>query len=139
MTIGQLSKETGFTIETIRYYESIGVLPEPKRREAGYRNYSADSISRLGFIKRAKELDFTLTEIKELLKTFNSVDSDNCGDVCSLTKNKLEEVNSKIEYYKQLQQRLSSLIKSCSQDCSTEDCKDNSTNGCAAITSLKQI
>ncbi len=135
MTIGQLSKETGFTIETIRYYESIGVLPKPKRREAGYRNYSGDSVSRLGFIKRAKELDFTLSEIKTLLGSVQ------CDDFCSLTKGKLVEVKQKIEFYQKLQQRLSKLLNSCSEDCqensNDSNCNVHSTNGCEAITSLK--
>lgn len=62
-TIGQLAKQAKVNIETIRYYERRGLLPEPQRRASGYREYSTDDVIRLRFIKRAQELGFTLKEI----------------------------------------------------------------------------
>ncbi|HKA04646.1 MAG TPA: MerR family transcriptional regulator, partial [Acidimicrobiales bacterium] len=67
MTIGALATAAGISVETIRYYERRGLLPAPGRTGAGYRQYSGDDLWRLGFIRRAKDLGFTLAEITELL------------------------------------------------------------------------
>jgi MerR family mercuric resistance operon transcriptional regulator len=67
LTIGQLAKQAGVNIETIRYYERQGLLPEPPRRASGYRQYSAEFVKRIQFIKRAQTLGFSLKEIAELL------------------------------------------------------------------------
>lgn len=67
LTIGQLAKNAGVNIETIRYYERRGLIPEPPRRESGYRQYSPEFVTRIQFIKRAQELGFSLNEIAELL------------------------------------------------------------------------
>ncbi len=66
--IGQIAKQVGINVETICYYERIKLLPKPKRRESHYRVYDAIDLKRFMFIKRAKELGFTLKEIKELLE-----------------------------------------------------------------------
>jgi MerR family mercuric resistance operon transcriptional regulator len=67
MTIGELAKRAGVHIQTIRYYERRELLPDPERRPSGYREYGPETLDRLRFIKRAQELGFTLTEIRELL------------------------------------------------------------------------
>ncbi len=86
MTIGQVAKQTGVGIETIRFYERRGLIDEPPRRDSGYRQYSEDVIARLEFIKRAKELGFSLKEINELFSL--RVDHDtSCGDVRSRASN----------------------------------------------------
>jgi len=66
-TVGKLAKEASVNIETLRFYERRGLMPEPVRRESGYRQYSQKDVARLQFIKRAKELGFSLKEIAELL------------------------------------------------------------------------
>ena len=68
MKIGELARRTGVRVQTIRYYEQIGLLPEPPRRESGYRKFGEEDIRRLQFIQRAKRLGFSLKEIKELLE-----------------------------------------------------------------------
>jgi len=68
MTIGKLAKRAGVGVETIRFYERKGLLPEPPRRYSGYREYPESAIDRVRFIRRAKELGFTLKEIGELLE-----------------------------------------------------------------------
>ena len=68
LSIGQLAKQAGVGVETVRFYEREGLLAEPERRQSGYRQYQNDTVQRLLFIRRAKELGFTLKEIKELLK-----------------------------------------------------------------------
>lgn len=67
LTIGQLAKQAQVNVETIRYYERRGLVPEPPRRESGYRQYSPDTVARIKFIKRVQELEFSLREIAELL------------------------------------------------------------------------
>src|SRR5437879_4439940 len=67
LTIGRLSQESGVNLETVRFYERRGLLPKPPRSASGYRLYPAEALRRLRFIHRAKELGFSLTEIKELL------------------------------------------------------------------------
>src|ERR1700741_4507457 len=67
LTIGTVAKRAGVPIDTIRYYEREGLLPEPLRRASGYRSYNESAISRLRFIRRAKDLGFTLDEIRDLL------------------------------------------------------------------------
>ena len=67
MKIGEFAHDAGVNVQTVRYYERRGLLPEPDRRPSGYREYGPDALDRLHFIKRAQELGFTLTEIRELL------------------------------------------------------------------------
>jgi DNA-binding transcriptional MerR regulator len=67
LTIGQIARQAEVGVETLRFYERQGLLEAPARKESGYRQYTADVVARLGFIKRAKELGFTLMEIGELL------------------------------------------------------------------------
>ena len=67
LTIGAVAKRVGVAIDTIRYYEREGLLPEPQRRASGYRSYDEGAIAQLRFIRRAKDLGFTLEEIRELL------------------------------------------------------------------------
>ena len=83
LTIGRLANASGVGVETIRFYEREGLLPEPPRKRSGYRQYPADAVARVLFIRRAKELGFTLKEITELLKL--RVDPDtSCADVRAL-------------------------------------------------------
>ncbi|MGH2575456.1 MAG: MerR family transcriptional regulator [Ignavibacteria bacterium] len=122
MTIGQLANRTKLTVQTIRYYESIKILPKPKVKESGYRLYSADYIDKIDFIKKAKELGFTLREIKSILKI------DECDDMYELAMNKLDETKKKINYYKQLTSKMERLIQQCPNS--------GSINNCSIIKSL---
>ncbi len=76
MQIGQLAKRTHVPIDTIRYYESHGILPAPARRNSGYRSYGEADVARLHFVPRAKALGFTLREISELLQLSGRSDED---------------------------------------------------------------
>jgi DNA-binding transcriptional MerR regulator len=67
LTIGDLAKRTGTKVETIRYYERIGLLPEPGRTEGNYRSYGSEHLGRLSFIRRARDLGFSLDQVRELL------------------------------------------------------------------------
>ena len=120
MLIGTVSTETGVSIETIRYYEKIGLLPAPRRSDCGYRIYDENHLKRLSFIRRSRELGFTIEEIKALL---NLVDQKNftCGDVKTITMQNLENVRQKIADLKKLEKTLSSIASQCAGD-ETPEC-----------------
>jgi len=71
MNIGQASAASGVTAKMIRYYEAIGLIPAPDRRASGYRDYSASDVNRLGFLRRARDLGFSMDEIRELLRLWS--------------------------------------------------------------------
>ena len=71
MNIGQASEISGVTAKMIRYYESVGLIPAPDRRESGYRDYKAADVSRLGFVRRARDLGFSMDEIRDLLRLWS--------------------------------------------------------------------
>jgi MerR family mercuric resistance operon transcriptional regulator len=120
-SVGQLAKEAKVNIETIRYYERRGLLPEPKRRESGYREYSEDDVSRIQFIKRAQELGFTLKEISELLEL--RVDSTTtCGEVKTQAEAKIAGIEEKIRALKKMKAALSKLASSCKEDEPQDSC-----------------
>lgn len=119
MKIGQLSRQTGCKIGTIRYYERIGLLPEPARSEGGYRIYNENHLKRLSFIRRSRELGFTIEEIRVLL---NLVDGGNyaCSDVKTITLEHVETVSQKIADLKKLEKTLSRIASQCAGDATPE-------------------
>src|SRR5512135_2615425 len=94
LTIGELAKSAEVPIDTVRYYERNGLIPEPPRRESGYRQYPADTVRRLRFIRRAKALGFTLEEIAELLALSGRRD---VAAVKRSAQHKLDDVDRRIE------------------------------------------
>ncbi len=114
LKIGQLAKAAEVTIDTIRYYERRGLIPEPPRRESGYREYSPDFVSRLRFIRKAQELGFSLTEIRELLAL--QIDSvETCDQVRQRAEEKVHDIEAKIQVLQRMHTILSDLIHSCDQ------------------------
>lgn len=121
LTIGQLAKKARVNIETVRYYERRGLIPEPPRSEAGYRKYPQSDVARILFIKRAKELGFSLKEIGELL--FLRIDPDTtCGDIVIKAELKITEIEKKIQTLQRMAKALSDLMKSCNGTGPTSDC-----------------
>ena len=112
MTIGRLAKEAGVNIDTIRYYERHGLLPRAVRRESGYRQYAADDIERLTFIRRAKELGFSLADIAELLSLSADRHSDMRG-VKRKAEEHLADVKRKIRELQKVRRGLKTLIAAC--------------------------
>ena len=94
MQIGDLSRQAGVNIETIRYYERIGLLPTPSRR-GRFRSYAREDVARLGFVRRARELGFTLDEVRALLGLANGGES-RCADVRDLAASHLKDVRERI-------------------------------------------
>lgn len=113
LTIGQLGKKAQVNVETIRYYERRGLMPEPPRSESGYRHYTEDSIARIQFIKRAKELGFSLKEILDLLSL--RVDPDTtCADVKRMAEVKIADIEEKICALQRIKEALTKLRAACS-------------------------
>ncbi len=112
LSTGQLAKDAKVNIETIRYYERRRLLPEPRRRESGYREYSQDDVNRIKFIKRAQALGFTLKEISELLAL--RVDSKTtCAKVKKQAEAKISNIEEKIRMLKTMKTALGKLALSC--------------------------
>lgn len=112
LTIGTVAKEAEVNLQTIRYYEREGLLPEPPRRPSGYRMFSSDSVRRVRFIKRAQELGFSLAEIKELLAL--RVDAKtSCAEVRERAQAKIADVEEKIRNLQAIKKALDRLTKVC--------------------------
>ena len=112
MTIGRLARQAGVNIDTIRYYERHHLLPPPERRPSGYREYREADVERLRFIRKAKELGFTLTEIGELL----SLSADRGADMQGVKRKaeeRLAQVEQKLTELRHMQRGLRKLIDAC--------------------------
>lgn len=121
MTIGQVAKETALGIETIRFYERQGLIPDPPRRRSGYRQYPGEIVARLLFIKRAKELGFSLKEIAELLAL--RVDPDtSAGAIKQRVEEKIRDVEGKIRSLRRIKKALVELDGSCCGCGPTSEC-----------------
>jgi len=96
LTVGRLAREVGINLETVRFYEREGLLPKPPRSASGYRLYSTDTARRLKFIKRAQQLGFSLSEIRELLALRMSPQANN-AEIRRRTESKIADIESKIK------------------------------------------
>ncbi len=112
VTIGGLSKQTGCNIETIRYYERIGLLPKPPRTEGGHRLYEREQIKRLVFIRRSRELGFSLDEIRTLLRLVDGKRY-TCQEVKNLMEEHIGDIKKKITDLKRLQKTLGEISAQC--------------------------
>jgi Cu(I)-responsive transcriptional regulator len=120
-SIGALAEATATKVETVRYYERIGLLPEPGRTRSTYRSYGADHLARLSFIRRARDLGFTLDQVRQLLGLANSRDSD-CCQVDAIAQDHLTDIDQKIADLKSLRRELRDLIGQCQRG-TIADCK----------------
>jgi MerR family mercuric resistance operon transcriptional regulator len=118
---GVLAKQVGVNVETLRFYERKGLLPEPPRRASGYREYSADSIPRIRFIKRAQELGFTLGEVRELL-SLRVQPGTSPAAVRDRAEEKLAEIRRKIEDLRAIERALGRLTAACSGEGPLGEC-----------------
>ena len=110
MKIGELAAQAGVHVETIRYYQRLGLVPQPARRHGSVRRYDAQAIERLRFIKRAQALGFSLEEVKLLLEL--SV-GEHCPETRTLAKHKLALVAKKIADLRSLEDALRKLVRAC--------------------------
>ena len=115
IAIGELSERTGVNIETIRYYERIGLLPAPPRSASRRRLYQEPHRRRLAFVRRARELGFSLEEVRTLLG-LGSAQELTCREVSALTQRHLRSIRDKIRDLKKLERTLSDLAGRCHGD-----------------------
>ena len=118
--IGELSRESAVNLETIRYYERIGLLQQPARNASGYRCYQQEDVRRLGFIRRGRELGFSIEELKTLLQLADHPHSP-CAEADQLAQTHLQQVEARIADLQQMRSVLQSLV-GCSA-ASAEHCR----------------
>ena len=127
MRIGQLAERSGTQIETIRYYEHVGLIPAPMRSTSGYREFSPEDLQRLAFVRRCRELGFSIKEIRSLLMLAKRRDS-SCTNVTRLAAQHLKEVRQRLADLQRLERALDTLILSCANG-RVADCKILETLG----------
>ena len=123
LSIGALAEQTGVTPEAIRYYEREGVIPPATRTGAGsYRQYGTADAERLRFVRRARDLGFSLEEVRELLALASGDPNRPCGNVNQIAHAHLAQVDAKLAQLRALRRELNRLIASCDRDASLADC-----------------
>lgn len=132
ITIGQLAKAAGVNLETVRYYERIGLMPAPARTESGHRAYDDKHIRKLAFIRRARELGFSIDDIRTLL-TLAEPERASCAEVNEIASAHLSEVRTKLNDLARLEQILARTVARCSGNhapsCPVLDMLGSSTTG----------
>ncbi len=121
MKIGEVAKAAGIGIDAVRFYEREGLIPEPARRPSGYRMYSPDVVLSLRFIKRAKELGFSLKEISALLSLETAAEA-TAADVRKLAEAKLADIEERIRALQRMRRALRKATESCTGQGSTSGC-----------------
>ena len=125
ITVGALARAAEVNVETVRYYQRIGLLSMPTRASGGIRRYFADDLKRIRFIKRAQKLGFSLDEVALLL---GLSDGKHCAETRSLAQKKLAVVEEKIADLETIQKSLEGLVSKCS--------RGSRGNGCPVIDAL---
>ncbi len=109
LTIGRLARAAGVNVETVRYYQRLGLVDEPPKPESGFRHYPADTLDRIVFIKRAQQLGFRLEEIRELLELGDG----HCADVRAKAEQKRRQIEAQIRDLRAMGATLDELIAAC--------------------------
>jgi MerR family mercuric resistance operon transcriptional regulator len=112
-TIGTLARRAGINVETIRYYQRRGLVPEPAKPLGGIRSYAPEHVQRLRFIKRAQQLGFSLEEVGELLSLEDGL---HCHEVKEIAGQKLDMVRERIAQLRTMERALATLIRKCSSN-----------------------
>jgi DNA-binding transcriptional MerR regulator len=120
-TIGDLAKATDTKVVTIRYYERVGLLPTPSRTPGNYRSYRVEHLHRLGFIRRARDLGFSLSQVRALLGLADEGDR-SCEAVDAIAREQLVDVRRKIADLTALRRELESIISQCGHE-TVADCR----------------
>ena len=127
MKIGELAKATATKVETVRFYEKAGLLSPPARTDANYRSYGPAHLQRLSFIRRARDLGFSLDAVRDLLALADDRDK-SCGAVDAIASGHLAEVERKIADLSAMREELGRVIGSCRHN-TVADCKIIETLG----------
>jgi DNA-binding transcriptional MerR regulator len=112
--IGGLSRQTGVKVPTIRYYESVGLLPAPERSESNRRLYGAETVERLRFIRHARELGFEVDAIRQLLDLSDQPER-SCAEADSIARRHLADINSRIKRLGALKREIHRMIDECAK------------------------
>lgn len=121
MKIGDLARQVGVTVETVRYYENERLLPPPERTASNYRTYGPGHADRVRFIVNCRALDMTLDEIRQLL-TFHDHPTDDCAGVNRLLEEHISHVDTKLAELRRLQGQLRKLRRACSSSKTNRSC-----------------
>ena len=121
LTIGRLAREVGVNLETVRFYERRGLLPRPPRSASGYRLFPVDAKRRLKFIKRAQELGFSLSEIRDLLALRVSRRTTS-AEIRKRTEAKISDIEGKIKSLDSMRKSLLKLVRSCGGCAPASEC-----------------
>ena len=121
MKIGELARATRTQVETIRYYERQGLMPQPTRSDTNYRMYGVQHVERLSFIRHCRSLDMTLDEIRVLLR-FRDRPTDDCGGVNDLLDEHIGHVATRIRELRNLEKQLKALRKQCHGSHGVDEC-----------------
>ena len=132
LKIGELASKSGLSRDTIRFYEREALLPQPQRTPAGYRLHSPDVVARLSFIKQAQALGFSLTEIRDLLDGYH--DESECRHVASLLRQKIAELDQKMQKIQALRTILSAYL----EECTAALTNGRAQEGCPVLCDLAQ-
>lgn len=120
MRIGEVAEHLAVNPRTIRYYESVGLIPEPRRTQSGYRDYEEDDLRRIRFIKTARRLDFTIDEIGEIL-AFIDASQMPCGHVRDVVRRKAQELDDRVTELHQLRDELREIERTVPVSVGTGD------------------
>jgi Cu(I)-responsive transcriptional regulator len=112
LSVGDLANATGTKVETIRWYEKVGILPAPARTAGNYRAYGQEHLNRLSFVRRGRDLGFTLDEVRALLELADQRDRD-CGEVDAIARQHLADVERKIADLTALAVELRNVVEQC--------------------------
>ncbi len=130
ITRGELARRTGVNIETIRYFETIGVLATPERTEGGHRSYNEGHVRTLGFVRRARNLGFTPKEVRAIL-ALGGPGKASCDEVRNIAEHHLEQVRAKLADLAELERLLTATVEDCSGEadpkCAVIDLIEEST------------
>ena len=121
MRSGQVARDAGVNVETLRYYERRGILQTPERRASGYREYSEEAVGVIRFVKRAQELGFSLDEVETLL-TLAAGGPESCDSARALATRKLGELDAKMRSIRAMQESLLRLVATCEMPRIERDC-----------------
>ena len=121
LTIGTLAKKTGTKVQTIRYYEQIGIMPEPGRTSGGQRRYGNEEVDRLSFVRHSRQLGFSLDAIRELLDLSDHPEK-SCEDADMIARKQLRQVEQRIDRLNALRTELKRMVRECSGGRSS-DCR----------------
>jgi DNA-binding transcriptional MerR regulator len=122
LSIGELAKETSVKVVTIRYYERIGILPVPERTAGNYRRYSEEHSRRLRFIRRCRDLGFSLDQVRGLVQ-LASGNSSSCTEICQLAGQHLKEIKNKLDDLIRLESELRRISASCNGNRPVAQCR----------------